>query len=64
MIWRVGGEEDEKERMAKEGCNPCLACSLGHKPYKITYASDYFPELYDFAVDLIKRFLLLTVLKC
>lgn len=28
---------------------------LGHKPYKITYASDYFPELYDFAVELIKR---------
>jgi glutaminyl-tRNA synthetase len=28
---------------------------LGHTPYKITYASDYFPELYEFAVELIKR---------
>jgi len=28
---------------------------LGFKPYKITHASDYFQELYDYAVDLIKR---------
>lgn len=33
------------------------SCSLctGHKPYKITYASDYFPELYDYALELIRR---------
>eukprot|EP00795_Rhopilema_esculentum_P002262 gene2262-17873_t len=28
---------------------------LGFKPYKITHASDYFQELYDYAVSLIKR---------
>lgn len=28
---------------------------LGYTPYKITHASDYFPEMYDLAVDLIKR---------
>merc|ERR1712063_54623 len=28
---------------------------LGHEPWKITYSSDYFQELYDLAVELIKR---------
>lgn len=28
---------------------------LGHKPFQITHASDYFPQLYEFAVQLIKR---------
>eukprot|EP00249_Psilotum_nudum_P014475 c24843_g1_i1 orf=156-2546(+) len=28
---------------------------LGWKPFKVTYSSDYFQELYDLAVDLIKR---------
>ncbi|KAI0233738.1 Glutamine--tRNA ligase [Lamellibrachia satsuma] len=28
---------------------------LGYKPYKITHSSDYFDELYDLAVELIKR---------
>eukprot|EP00245_Coleochaete_scutata_P005904 TRINITY_DN19893_c0_g1_i1.p1 TRINITY_DN19893_c0_g1~~TRINITY_DN19893_c0_g1_i1.p1 ORF type:complete len:798 (-),score=199.54 TRINITY_DN19893_c0_g1_i1:276-2669(-) len=28
---------------------------LGWKPFKITYSSDYFQELYDLAVELIKR---------
>lgn len=28
---------------------------LGFTPYKITYSSDYFQELYDLAEDLIKR---------
>lgn len=28
---------------------------LGYKPDKITHASDYFPELYRFAVELIKK---------
>jgi len=27
---------------------------LGHKPWKVTFSSDYFPELYDLAVKLIK----------
>ncbi len=28
---------------------------LGHKPYKITHASDYFDQLYEFAKDLIRK---------
>ncbi|KPP78037.1 glutamine--tRNA ligase-like [Scleropages formosus] len=28
---------------------------LGYKPYKVTYASDNFQELYDLAVELIRR---------
>lgn len=28
---------------------------LGYKPYKVTYSSDYFDQLYEYAVDLIKR---------
>ena len=28
---------------------------LGHKPFKITHSSDYFQELHDLAVQLIKR---------
>lgn len=28
---------------------------LGYEPYKITHASDYFQELFDFAVELIKK---------
>jgi glutaminyl-tRNA synthetase len=28
---------------------------LGYKPFKITFASDYFQELYDLACELIKR---------
>ncbi|KAK0206347.1 glutamine-tRNA ligase [Desarmillaria ectypa] len=28
---------------------------LGYEPWKITYSSDYFTELYDLAVELIKR---------
>ena len=27
----------------------------GYTPYKVTHSSDYFQELYDLAVDLIKR---------
>jgi glutaminyl-tRNA synthetase len=29
--------------------------ALGHKPWKTTYSSDYFGELYDLAVKLIKK---------
>ena len=29
--------------------------SAGYKPYKVTHSSDYFQELYDFGVELIKR---------
>ena len=28
---------------------------MGWKPWKITYSSDYFQELYDFAVQMIKN---------
>lgn len=28
---------------------------MGHKPSSINYSSDYFPQLYDFAVQLIKE---------
>jgi len=28
---------------------------LGHKPWKVTFSSDYFQQLYDLAVELIKR---------
>lgn len=28
---------------------------LGYTPYKTTFSSDYFQELYDFAIDLIKK---------
>lgn len=28
---------------------------LGFEPYKVTYSSDYFPRLYELAVDLIRR---------
>ena len=28
---------------------------LGYDPFKITHASDYFPQLYNFAVTLIKK---------
>lgn len=28
---------------------------LGYQPYKVTYSSDYFDQLHDYAVDLIKR---------
>lgn len=28
---------------------------LGHNPYKITYTSDYFDQLYEFAVVMIKK---------
>ena len=27
----------------------------GHRPYKVTFASDYFPQLYQYAVELIRR---------
>lgn len=33
--------------------NSCVI--LGYKPYKITYSSDYFDQLYNWAVDLIKK---------
>ncbi|KDQ20591.1 hypothetical protein BOTBODRAFT_40718 [Botryobasidium botryosum FD-172 SS1] len=28
---------------------------LGYEPYRITYSSDYFQELYDLAIELIRR---------
>lgn len=28
---------------------------MGHTPYKITFSSDYFPQLYEWAIQLIKE---------
>ena len=28
---------------------------LGHEPYKVTFASDNFGKLYEYAIELIKR---------
>ncbi len=28
---------------------------VGHTPYQITHASDYFPQLYEYAMELISR---------
>jgi glutaminyl-tRNA synthetase len=28
---------------------------MGHKPYKVTYTSDYFDQLYHYAIELIKK---------
>ena len=36
-------------------CIVLHALHTGHNPWKVTHSSDYFQELYDFAVDLIKR---------
>jgi len=33
----------------------CLYVCLGYKPYEITHSSDYFDELYEWAVLLIKK---------
>lgn len=30
-------------------------CPPGYTPYKVTYASDYFDQLYAWAVELIRR---------
>ena len=27
---------------------------MGHRPYAITYSSDYFSDLYDYAIKMIK----------
>jgi len=32
-----------------------ISPSLGHRPHKITFASDYFPLLYQYAMELIQR---------
>ena len=35
---------------------PVFSCLLsGYTPYKITHASDYFPQLYQYALELIRR---------
>ncbi|KAI0397852.1 glutaminyl-tRNA synthetase-like protein [Xylariaceae sp. FL0594] len=43
--------EDEKYAAAIEE----MVHWLGYTPYKVTYSSDYFQQLYDFAEKLIKR---------
>ena len=30
---------------------------LGHEPYKVTFASDNFGKLYEYAIELIKRYI-------
>ena len=30
-------------------------CLVGYEPYEITHASDNFQQLYDLAVDLVRR---------
>lgn len=35
--------------------NYLLLAVAGHSPWQVTHSSDYFQELYDFAIDLIKR---------
>jgi len=39
--------------LKKRSLNWCL--SAGYTPYKVTHSSDYFQELYDLAVELIRR---------
>ena len=37
------------------GCYADIEIVVGHTPYQITHASDYFPQLYEYAVELISR---------
>lgn len=32
-----------------------VTCLVGYEPYQITHASDNFQQLYDLAVDLVRR---------
>ncbi len=42
---------------------PSVFSSLaGHKPYAVKFSSDYFQQLYDWAVKLIKRWAELIVM--
>ncbi|VDK74853.1 unnamed protein product [Litomosoides sigmodontis] len=45
--------EKEEEKFAKSIID--MVEWLGYKPYKITYSSDYFDQLYEWAVVLIKK---------
>ena len=36
----------------------CVIAMAGFKPYKVTHSSDSFQQLYDLAVELIKRWVL------
>ena len=50
-------DDTNPEKECKEYIDSIYNCVkwLGYDPYKVTYASDYFQELYDYAVDLIKK---------
>eukprot|EP00005_Dracoamoeba_jomungandri_P002262 CAMPEP_0174261400 /NCGR_PEP_ID=MMETSP0439-20130205/11407_1 /TAXON_ID=0 /ORGANISM="Stereomyxa ramosa, Strain Chinc5" /LENGTH=759 /DNA_ID=CAMNT_0015345871 /DNA_START=40 /DNA_END=2319 /DNA_ORIENTATION=+ len=50
-------DDTNPEKETQEYIDSILDCVswLGHTPYKVTYASDYFDELYNYAVELIKR---------
>lgn len=37
------------------GSSYCVSFRPGYTPYKVTYASDYFDQLYAWAVELIHR---------
>ena len=57
--WRDGevgrwGSRGYRFHTSKVICN-VISPSLGHRPHKITFASDYFPLLYQYAVELIQR---------
>ncbi|VDN55834.1 unnamed protein product [Dracunculus medinensis] len=45
--------EKEEERFFKDIED--VVHWLGYKPYKVTHSSDYFDQLYDWAVELIKK---------
>ncbi|MCP9258846.1 putative glutamine--tRNA ligase [Dirofilaria immitis] len=45
--------EKEEEKFAKSIIE--MVEWLGYKPYKITYSSDYFDQLYEWAIVLIKK---------
>lgn len=50
-------DDTNPEKECQEYIDSIVNCVhwLGYTPYKVTYASDYFQDLYDCAVELIKR---------
>ena len=65
--FKVAAEYGGNTYLRFDDTNPCkennefidhikeIVSWLGFKPFKVTASSDYFQELYDYAVDLIKR---------
>ncbi|KAK4337356.1 hypothetical protein RND71_044154 [Anisodus tanguticus] len=52
---RFDDTNPEKEEQRFVDCIIEMVGWLGYKPYKITYSSDYFDQLYAFAINLIKK---------